>query len=77
MESVPPSYPKKRPRVRPTVGQQKDLIAEARGGCGWCKQPAPKLQIHHIDGDRSNTVVTNLICRKTFLWNRGIHLFPT
>lgn len=52
---------KKKPRVRPTVAQQKALIVEARGNCGWCKVAAPKLEFHHIDGDRSNTVLANLI----------------
>jgi hypothetical protein len=52
---------KKRPRVRPTVSQQKELIAESRGACAWCQQAAPRVQFHHIDGNRTRTVMDNLI----------------
>jgi hypothetical protein len=52
---------KKKPRVRPTISQQKELIAEARGACAWCKLQAPRMQFHHIDGDRNRTVLENLI----------------
>lgn len=36
------------------------MMAEAGGLCGWCRRPGA-LPVHHIDGDRSNTVEANLI----------------
>lgn len=50
-------------RKKPTKAQEKRLIIEARGQCPWCDGPDAEgvLEIHHIDGDASNTVLENLI----------------
>lgn len=50
---------KKAKRVR-SVRLEKEMIAEARGLCGWCERPET-IEVHHIDGDPSNTVAENLI----------------
>lgn len=51
--------PKKPKRVR-SVRLEKEMIAEAGGLCAWCGRPE-KLEVHHIDGDRSRTLADNLI----------------
>jgi hypothetical protein len=52
---------KKSPRVRPTIAQQKQLLIETRGACGWCRRTAASYDFHHIDEDPSYTVLENLI----------------
>lgn len=59
----------KPPRKTPTKSLERAVLLEAGGKCPWCedgkKLKASEIQIHHIDGDRANTVLENLImaCR--------------
>lgn len=59
----------KPPRKTPTKALERLVIMEAEAKCPWCekgiKLKAAEIHIHHIDGDRSNTVLENLIltCR--------------
>jgi hypothetical protein len=59
----------KPPRKNPTKAMERRVLLEAAGKCPWCesgkKLLAAEATIHHIDGDRSNTVLENLIltCR--------------
>jgi hypothetical protein len=59
----------KPPRKTPTKALERRVIMEAGAKCPWCKAAlklkAAEIHIHHIDGDRSNTVFENLIltCR--------------
>jgi hypothetical protein len=56
-------------RKTPTKALERRVIMEAEAKCPWCedgvKLKAAEIHIHHIDGDRSNTVFENLIltCR--------------
>lgn len=59
----------KSPRNAPTKAMERKVILEAGGRCPWCstarKLTPGEASIHHIDGDRSNSVLENLIlvCR--------------
>ena len=61
---APPKRPK---RKALTKRLERQVIVEARGQCPWCEKPvlAAEIEIHHIDGDRSNNSHENLIltCR--------------
>ncbi len=60
---------KKPPRKSLSKALQRRIILEAGAQCPWCedgkKLLAAEATIHHIDGDRSNTIMANLIltCR--------------
>lgn len=62
-----PTKPTKPKRITPTKALERRVILEARGQCPWCEKPvvAAEVEIHHIDGDRSNSVFENLLltCR--------------
>lgn len=59
---------KKPKRKALTKALERKVILEAGGKCPWCedgKLKAAEAEIHHIDGDRSNNVLENLVltCR--------------
>lgn len=60
---------KKSPRKTPSRAIERQIILESEGKCPWCesgkKLKAAEIEIHHIDGNRSNSVLENLIltCR--------------
>ncbi len=55
----------KPPRKAPSKATERKIILEAEGRCPWCEEwrklKAAEMEIHHIDGDRSNSVPENLI----------------
>jgi hypothetical protein len=59
----------KAPRKTTTKSLERQIIMEAASRCPWCESGkklfASEVEIHHIDGDPSNTVFENLIltCR--------------
>jgi len=59
--------PRKPKRKAFTQALQRRVLVEARGQCPWCEKPvvAAEIEIHHIDGDRSNNSFENLLltCR--------------
>jgi hypothetical protein len=59
--------PKKTKRKALTKKLERQVIVEAGGKCPWCSErvTAAEIEIHHIDEDRSNNEVSNLIltCR--------------
>jgi hypothetical protein len=59
--------PKKPKRKALTKKLERQVIVEAGGKCPWCSErvTAAEIEIHHIDEDRSNNELSNLIltCR--------------
>jgi len=50
-------------RIPVTKSQEKEILDKYKHKCVICNKPYDKddFEIHHIDGDRSNTVMKNLI----------------
>lgn len=48
-------------RVRPSDSLSIRVLYECANTCCVCKRPERPVQIHHIDGNRSNTIECNLV----------------
>jgi 5-methylcytosine-specific restriction endonuclease McrA len=56
---------RKKPRVAPSSPQGKEVVKACRGKCVTCPkkylEDPDDFQIHHVNGDRSYTVTSNLV----------------
>lgn len=50
----------KRDRIRPAPGMRARLLSRNAHRCCVCKKSGVGLELHHIDGDRSNTTDANM-----------------